>query len=80
VRRPFWGRVNCNVAPRPEFAVAHTRPPCDSTTERVIANPILGCFTLIHVNPLRYGLWPCRSPTIDPTSRLRSLLRRAFDR
>ena len=40
MRRPFWGRVNCNVAPRLEFAVAHTRPPCDSTMERVIANPI----------------------------------------
>ncbi len=40
MRRPFGGRVNCNVAPRPEFAVAHTRPPCDSITEQVIANPI----------------------------------------
>jgi len=35
--------------------VAHTWPSCESTMERVIANPILGCFTWIHVNPLRYG-------------------------
>jgi hypothetical protein len=33
------GSVKWNVVPRPEFAVAHTRPPCDSTMERVIDNP-----------------------------------------
>jgi hypothetical protein len=34
------GKVKWNVAPRPLFAVAHKRPPCDSTMERVMANPM----------------------------------------
>jgi hypothetical protein len=34
------GKVKWNVAPRPLFAVAHKRPPCDSTMERLIDNPI----------------------------------------
>jgi len=34
------GKVKWNVAPRPLFAVAHKRPPCDSTMERLIARPI----------------------------------------
>src|SRR6267142_4624874 len=40
------GKVKWNVAPRPLFAVAHKRPPCDSTMERLIANPM----------PLPWGL------------------------
>jgi hypothetical protein len=34
------GRVKWNVAPRPLFAVAHKRPPCDSTMELLIDNPM----------------------------------------
>ena len=34
------GRVMWKVAPRPELFVAHTRPPCDSTMERVMDNPM----------------------------------------
>src|ERR1700681_3773110 len=34
------GRVKRNVAPRPGLAAAHKRPPCDSTMERLIDNPI----------------------------------------
>ena len=40
------GKVKWNVAPRPLFAVAHKRPPCDSTIERLIDNPM----------PLPWGL------------------------
>src|ERR1700733_13380543 len=40
------GKVKWNVAPRPLFAVAHKRPPCDSTMERLIDNPM----------PLPWGL------------------------
>jgi len=34
------GKVKWKVAPRPLFAVAHNRPPCDSTMERLMANPM----------------------------------------
>src|ERR1700686_1465976 len=34
------GKVKWNVAPRPLFAVAHKRPPSDSTMERLIDNPM----------------------------------------
>ena len=34
------GKVKWNVAPAPLFAVAHKRPPCDSTMERLMANPM----------------------------------------
>src|SRR6266849_8012614 len=34
------GRVKWNVAPRPSLAAAHNRPPCDSTMERLMANPM----------------------------------------
>src|ERR1700733_13021580 len=34
------GKVKWNVAPRPLFAVAHKRPPCNSTMERLIDNPM----------------------------------------
>ena len=34
------GRVKQKVAPRSQLAVAHNRPPCDSTIERLIANPM----------------------------------------
>jgi len=30
----------CEEAPRPPFDVAHSRPPCDSTIERLIASPM----------------------------------------
>jgi len=40
------GKVKWNVAPRPSLAVAHNRPPCDSTIERLMANPM----------PLPWGL------------------------
>src|SRR6266851_636428 len=33
-------RVKQNVAPRSSFAVAHKRPPCESTMERLIASPM----------------------------------------
>src|ERR1700761_7929975 len=32
--------VNRNVAPGPVFAIAHNRPPCDSTIDRLMARPI----------------------------------------
>src|SRR5215468_3051527 len=35
-----FGKVKQNFAPCPELAVAHKRPPCDSTIERLIARPI----------------------------------------
>lgn len=35
----LMGRVKLNVVPPPMFAVAQTRPPCDSRMERVIASP-----------------------------------------
>src|SRR5580693_4017737 len=34
------GKVKWKVAPRPELALAHKRPPCDSTIERLIESPI----------------------------------------
>jgi len=34
------GNVKRNVAPRPGFALAHSRPPCDSMIMRLIASPI----------------------------------------
>src|SRR5215469_4323806 len=34
------GSVKLNVAPRPSLGVAHKRPPCDSTIERLIARPM----------------------------------------
>jgi len=37
---PSLSSVNRNVAPGPVFAIAHNRPPCDSTIERVMARPI----------------------------------------
>jgi hypothetical protein len=40
------GNVKWNVAPRPLFAVAHKWPPCDSTMERLMDNPM----------PLPWGL------------------------
>src|SRR6266436_8005809 len=40
------GKVKWNVAPRPLFAVAHKRPPWDSTMERLMDNPM----------PLPWGL------------------------
>src|SRR6266404_1546187 len=36
----WYGSVNRNVAPGPEFGVAQIRPPCDSTIERLIAKPM----------------------------------------
>src|SRR5438067_6353884 len=42
------GKVKWNVAPRPLFAVAHKRPPCDSTMERLMANPMpLRCLLVV---------------------------------
>jgi hypothetical protein len=38
---PSSGRQReMKVAPRPSLAVTHKRPPCDSTIERLMANPI----------------------------------------
>src|SRR5580693_2661329 len=34
------GSVNWKVAPRPELALAHKRPPCDSMIDRLIESPI----------------------------------------
>src|SRR6266852_1791234 len=34
------GKVKWNVAPRPSLTAAHKRPPCDSTMERLMANPM----------------------------------------
>jgi hypothetical protein len=34
------GSANWKVAPYPAFGVAHSRPPCASTMERQIDNPI----------------------------------------
>ena len=36
----WCGRVKWNVAPPPLLALAHNRPPCDSTMERLMANPM----------------------------------------
>jgi hypothetical protein len=33
------GTVNCTTAPRGTLAVAHSRPPCASIIERLIASP-----------------------------------------
>src|SRR5438477_13008905 len=34
------GRVKQKLAPRGGLSAAHKRPPCDSTMERLMANPI----------------------------------------
>ena len=39
-RAPAVGKVKWKVAPRPELAVAHKRPPCDSMMERLIVRPM----------------------------------------
>ena len=42
----LMGNVKQNLAPRGELSAAHKRPPCDSTMERLIDNPM----------PLPWGL------------------------
>jgi hypothetical protein len=43
----IWiGRVKLKVAPPPLLVLAHNRPPCESTMERLMANPM----------PLPWGL------------------------
>jgi PIN domain len=47
------GKVKWKVAPRPELALAHKRPPCDSTIERLIAKPMPEPCGLVVKNALK---------------------------
>src|SRR2546422_3707413 len=47
------GRVKWNVAPGPELAAAHKRPPCDSMIDRLIGSPIPVPLGLVVKNALK---------------------------
>ena len=47
------GKVKWKVVPRPELALAHKRPPCDSTIERLIAKPMPEPCGLVVKNALK---------------------------
>src|SRR6266568_749442 len=58
------GRVKWKVEPRPLFAVAHKRPPCDSIMERLIGRPIPDPCALVVKKALKISsTFPAGSPT-----------------
>ena len=58
------GKVKRKVAPRPSLAVAHNRPPCDSTMERLMANPIpLPCDLVVKKAEKICSVFSVGSPT-----------------
>src|SRR6201987_2863059 len=57
------GKVKWKVAPRPPLVVAHNRPPCDSTIERLMANPIpLPCGLVVKKAEKIWSKFPAGSP------------------
>ena len=56
-----------SVAPRASLEVAHNRPPCDSTMERLMANPIpLPCGLVVKKAEKIWSTFPSGSP--EPVS------------
>ena len=64
---PSLGRVNWNVAPRPELAAAHKRPPCDSMMDRLIGSPMPVPLALVVKNALKIKS-PCCAGNPTPVS------------